>query len=190
MKKHLATKGAVLVAALAMSGGIFAQEVDRRISDDNDSDWYGPRQGDWEFTLGGSGSSDKDFDTGSASVNASIGYFLTEGLELSLRQGATFADSGDGSDFWNGSTRGALDYHFDLDRFRPFVGGNFGGFYGDSVTETWAAGLEAGLKFYVKPQTFIFAMGEYQWLFKDSENADDNFDDGRFLYSLGLGFNF
>jgi hypothetical protein len=158
--------------------------------DEPDVSDYGPKRGDWEMTLGGSGSSDKDIDVGNASIGGSIGYFLTKDWELSLRQGVIFADSGEGTDFWNGTTRAAVDYHFDIDAVQPFVGANFGGFYGDSITDTWAAGLEGGLKFYVKPETFIFVLGEYQWLFKDSAGAEDNFDNGRFLYSLGIGFNF
>ena len=189
MKKTHKFNIAIIVAALAAPSLIQAQET-RNTAYDHDHDGFGPRRGDWELTLGGSGSNDKNFDVGSGSIDGSIGYFLTDGLELSVRQGVIFADTGDGTDFWNGTTRGAVDYHFNLDRVRPFVGANFGGFYGDTITDTWAAGLEAGFKFYVKAQTFIFAMGEYQWLFKDSSNADDNFDDGRFLYSLGIGFNF
>lgn len=195
MKNHSTFKTIIIVIALATPGLLQAQD-ERRINYDSDYDSdrdhgvFGPQQGDWELTLGGSGSNDKNFDVGSGSIDGSIGYFLTDGLELSLRQGVIFADAGDGADFWNGTSRGALDYHFNLDRVRPFIGANFGGFYGDTITDTWAAGLEAGLKFYVKHQTFIFAMGEYQWLFKDSESADNNFEDGRFLYSMGIGFNF
>jgi hypothetical protein len=53
-----------------------------------------------------------------------------------------------------------------------------------------AAGLEGGAKYYVKPKTFIFAMVEYQWLFNSGNDVANNFDDGRFLYSLGIGFHF
>lgn len=150
---------------------------------------FGPQQGEWEITLGGSGSNNNDFDAGGFGANASVGYFLNKSWELALRQGANYADFG-GSSSWNASTRGAIDYHFDLNRFRPFVGANFGGLYGKNVTDTWAAGLEGGFKFYVHPKTFVFAMLEYQWLFKDADRVDDNFDDGQFIYSLGVGFNF
>jgi hypothetical protein len=175
------------VVVIGLAGQAFAQVQTRERG--YDADFYGPLKGDWELTLGGSASNDKDFENGGFSLDASIGYFLTDAIEVALRQGFNFSDfSGDSS--WNGSTRGAIDYHFNLDRFRPFVGANFGGFYGDGVTDTFAAGLEGGAKFYVKPKTFIFAMIEYQWLFNDGDDVDDNFDDGRFLYSLGIGFNF
>ena len=191
MKKTYLIKAAIALIAGSLPMTLPAQQT-RELTYDRDQDngVYGAHQGDWELTLGGSGNNDKDFGMGSGSIDGSLGYYLTDGWELSLRQGVIFADTGEGADYWNGTTRGALDYHFDLGRLRPFVGANFGGFYGDTIVDTWAAGLEAGLKYYVKPQTFIFAMGEYQWLFEDSENADDNFEDGRFLYSLGIGFNF
>lgn len=149
---------------------------------------WGPEAGDWELTLGGNGSNDSDFEAGGFGVSGSLGYFFTKAMELSVRQSISFSDFGSSS--WNGATRAAFDYHFYLDRIRPFVGANFGGIYGESVNETFAAGLEAGVKWYVKNETFIFGMGEYQWLFDDADSADDAFDDGQFLYSLGIGFNF
>ena len=150
---------------------------------------YGPSEGDWELTLGGSGSNDNSFDSGAGGLNGSIGYFFSDALELSLRQDLSLSDLG-GSSSWSAGTRMALDYHFDLGRTRPFVGVNAGGFYGDDVPDTFAAGLEAGIKYYVKPQTFVFLMGEYAWLFDDASDANNTFDDGRFVYSLGIGFNF
>jgi hypothetical protein len=150
---------------------------------------FGPQEGEWEMTLGGSGSNNKDFDSGGFGASGSIGYFFTDDWEVALRQGVSYSDVS-GSTTWNAATRAAVDYHFDLNRLRPFVGVNFGGLYGKSVTDSWAAGLEGGLKYYVKPKTFIFAMGEYQWLFKDADRADNNFDEGQFVYSIGLGFNF
>ena len=37
---------------------------------------------------------------------------------------------------------------------------------------------------------FIFGMIEWLWFFDDGSDFDDNFDDGQFVYSLGVGFNF
>ena len=60
---------------------------------------------------------------------------------------------------------------------RPFVGVNVGGVYGDRVSDTFAAGLEAGAKFYVQPRTFVYAMVEYGWFFEDSDDVDDKLID-------------
>jgi hypothetical protein len=67
---------------------------------------------------------------------------------------------------------------------------NIGGVYGDAVRETFAAGLEAGAKFYVQPRTFIYAMAEYGWFFRRARSLDDRFDDGQFNWTVGVGFNF
>ena len=105
-----------------------------------------------------------------------------------LRQNFSYSDTGDTT--WLGQTRVAVDYHFNLQRFRPFLGASFGGVYGEGVTDSWAAGLEGGLKYYVLPKTFLFGLVEYQWLFKDTDEFSDNFDDGAFTYAIGIGFNF
>lgn len=46
------------------------------------------------------------------------------------------------------------------------------------------------MKCFVNDTTFINGGIEYQFLFKDSEDADDNFDNGRFVYIIGIGFKF
>ena len=174
MKKTVSTL--LLGCSLLFTSGSFAQDV------------FGPEPGDWELILGGGGASDKDFEAGAFALNGSLGYYFTRPLELSVRQGISFSDFGDSQ--WNGSTRVALDYHFDLKRFRPYIGVNFGGIYGESIEDSWMAGLGAGVKHYVLEKTFIFAGAEYNWLFKDTDSVDNNFDDGQFVYTLGIGFNF
>src|SRR5437762_1716224 len=83
-------------------------------------------QGDWELTLAGSGANGPDFDGMTASVNGSLGYFLTKEIEVGVRQSIGFTDIGVSGGQWSGSTRIAADYHFDLGAFQPFVGGNIG----------------------------------------------------------------
>ena len=121
-------------------------------------------EGDKEITLSGSASNSNDFDGVFIGANGSIGYFITDNLELSLRQSLTYTDVGVPSSL-NGSTRVALDFHFDLEAWQPFVGGNFGYVYGDAVNDTFEAAPEAGVKFFVNSTTFIFAMVEYQFFF-------------------------
>jgi hypothetical protein len=89
----------------------------------------------------------------------------------------------DADNRWNGVTRAYYNYQFDLGRPEPFVGANFGFEYGDVADESFIAGPEAGLQYYVKPKTFIEAMLEYQLPFDDVDEAD-------LVYSLGIGFNF
>jgi hypothetical protein len=152
-------------------------------------DGFGAEMGEWEVTLGGSGSTNKDFNNSLGGVNVSLGYFVSDMLEVVGRQSANYSNSTTSDAEFDGSTFVALDYHFGTSNLRPFVGVNFGALYGENTSDTWAAGIEGGLKFYVKPKTFVFALVNYAWTFEDSEDADDAFSDGAFLWSVGVGFN-
>jgi len=145
-------------------------------------------EGGVEFAFAGSGSSDKDFDGTQLSFDGSVGVFLNPMVEIGLRQSATYATSNNADDFWSATTRGFLDLQFNLGRFAPFVGANIGYVYGD-VNDTFAAAPEAGVKLYLgdSADTFIFGRVEYQFFFDDAEEADDSFDDGQFIYSIGVG---
>lgn len=178
--------------ALAVAAPLLAQETATEVTLRNEAalDLYGPDGGTdpWELILTGSGSNDNDFDSGGFQINAEIGYYFTPELYVALRQGFGYSDFGDST--WTGSTSGAFDYHFDLDRLRPFVGVSFGGLYGEDVEETFIAGPEAGVKYYVNTDTFLYGRVAYEFLFDDADEADDAFDDGRFVYVVGIGFNF
>src|SRR5690606_15122652 len=141
-----------------------------------------------ELILAGSGANDEDFDSGAGSINAELGHYLTDEVVVGLRQGVSFADFGDSA--WNGATSIYGQYVFDLDRWRPFLGASLGYLYGDDTEETFIAGPEGGVKYYVKDDTFIYLRGAYEFLFEDADDADDSFDDGRWVYALGIGFNF
>jgi hypothetical protein len=148
---------------------------------------YGFTPQDWEFTLQGTGTSDDELENNTLSLEFSLGYFLSKNLELGLRQGIGYSDPKDGNDTWNASTRGFADYHIDLQQWQPFLGVNFGYLYGDDVNESWTAGPEVGVKYFVKPNTFIHLLVEYNATFDDADTADEAFDDGRFVYALGMG---
>jgi hypothetical protein len=146
-------------------------------------------QGDKEFTLGATAANGNDFDGFSGGGNASLGYFLTDNLELSVRQSLSYTDIGVDASL-NGSTRVAADFHFDLGKFQPFIGANFGYVYGDAVSDTFEGAPEGGVKWFVNSTTFIFAMAEYQFFFDSADDADSGFDNGQFVYTLGIGFRF
>lgn len=144
----------------------------------------------WEFSLGGSGNSDRDFDTSVFSTEMSLGYFFTERLEIIFRQGIGYFDTKGGKDSLNGSSRAGLDIHFKLGKLMPYIGATMGYVYGDSVTESYIAGPEGGLKFFVNSTTFINGMIAYDFFFEDTDEAEAAFDDGRFVYALSIGFRF
>jgi hypothetical protein len=171
-------KGIVLTAFAAAALALFSQ-----------SSFGYFEEGDKEVTLSGSAANSKDFDGFVAGANASLGYFITDNLEVAIRQSLNYSDIGVGSAL-NGSTRIALDFHFDLEALQPFIGGNFGYVYGDAVNDTWEAAPEGGVKWFVNSTTFVFAMAEYQFFFDEGDDASSSFDDGQFVYSLGIGFRF
>ncbi|MFL1406875.1 hypothetical protein ACJO2E_16175 [Marinobacter sp. M1N3S26] len=154
----------------------------------------GPDEGDREFSISGTGSSDQSFDSGSFGVSGDLGWYLRDNTVAGVRQSINYASiEGEDieDDFWNGSTRGYLNYQFLDERARPFVGGSLGGIYGDGVNDSAFAGLESGLKYYVQTKTFFLARVEYQFFFDSSNDVDDAFqDDGAWAYTVGLGYNF
>ncbi|RFA31144.1 hypothetical protein CAI21_00325 [Alkalilimnicola ehrlichii] len=184
MKKYLAVAAAMgfapaLVSAQVAHGGGAATMT-------------GPVEGDREITLFGSGRSDVDFDNNTISVNGSFAQYLTDEWSLGVRQGIDYIDRPDESSIWQGSTALFTQWHFGAPdaMVRPFVGVNFGGFYGDNLTDTWAAGPEVGAKWYVQPQTFILTQVDYQFTFRNADDLDEDWDDGRFNYHIGVGYNF
>lgn len=149
----------------------------------------------WEVTLGLGASHGPDLNGFNASGNVSIGYFVTENLELSVRQTLSYTDVGrtaGGGSAWDGSTRVAVDWHFilgDHGQVRPFIGANIGYVYGETVNDSWEAAPEAGVKVFVGSSAFVYLMVEYQFFF-DHGGASDAFSDGQFLYTAGVGFRF
>ena len=150
---------------------------------------YAPTPDSLEFTLGGSGVSNKQLDNSAGGVNFSFGKYIDNALLVSIRQTISYSNPNTGGTAWDGSTLAAIDEHFGHGVFRPFLGVNFGGVYGDGIKDSWAAGLEAGLKCYVLPKTFVFALAEYEWLFEKSSQIHGQFNQGQFIWTVGVGFN-
>lgn len=180
------TAAAILCVISTLSISAFAQSTQYEP--------YGPRQGERELSISGTGSSDRSFNSASFGVTGDLGWYLKKTMVLGIRQSINYASIEGESindDFWNGSTRGYFNYHFLNSRTRPFLGGSFGGIYGDGVKDSSFAGLETGIKYYVRTKTYFLARIEYQFLFSSSSDASDAFqDDGAWAYTLGLGYHF
>lgn len=158
------------------------------------SSGFGPEEGDREFSISGTGSSDQDFESGSLGLSGDLGWYLQDNMAAGIRQSLSYADiegQNLSNDFWNGSTRGYINYQFLSDRARPFLGASLGGIYGDGVKDSAFAGLETGLKYYVRSKTYFLARAEYQFLFDSTDDATDAFqDDAIWAYTIGMGYNF
>lgn len=146
--------------------------------------------GDKEFTLTGTGTSDDEFDNNFFTTQFAVGYFFNDMLEGIFRQDLSFLVRDEDDDDWEGSTAVGVDFNFNLNGIVPFLGATVGYAYGDVIEETWFLGPEAGAKFFVNTTTFIQALVQYQWLFDNGDEVTDNFDDGRYVYGLGIGFKF
>lgn len=150
-------------------------------------------QGDWVLTLGGNGSSDKKFRGTEWDIDASLAYFVSDQIGVGVRQNIAFNNSDNSSsasksDDWNATTSVFGDFHIDLGRFQPYVGAEIGYLYGDKdIEDSWFAGPEAGVKFFVNSTTFIYGNVKYQFIFDDTDQIDSSFDEGRWVYTLGLG---
>jgi hypothetical protein len=138
------------------------------------------QQGDWTLTLTGSGQSDRDFDTTGLSALGQVGYFMTDQIEVNVRQGITFFRNG-GTNF-AGSTAIGGDFHFDLDRWQPYLGAQLGYIYGDGVRDSWIVGPEGGVKYFVNNTTYVFGQVGYNFNLQGSSRDD------LWTYSLGIGF--
>lgn len=177
------------VAALAQTD---AQTAPTR-TNEADFESFTPQAGTREFSVGGSGATNKDFNNSFGGASFAFGTYLNPATEVLLRQTINYDNPStpNTSASWNGSTKIALDQHvLAHGKWRPFVGVNAGRIYGESVRDTWSAGLETGVKYYVQPRTFISATVEYGWLFQHARGVEDRFDDGQWNWSLGVGFNF
>lgn len=152
---------------------------------------HGPAAGEFEFTLSGSGGSDEHIERGSFGFATSLGYYATEAILFGARHNMIFFDADDTDSSIAATSRIFVDYHFDLERLRPYVGVNLGARYGDDgVDEAGTVAPEWGIKFFALEKTFIQASMEYQFFFDDVDDADNRADDGQFVYGLGLGFAF
>lgn len=154
----------------------------------------GPQEGEREFSISGTGSSDQNMDSGSFGLSGDLGWYLNDKMVVGIRQSVNYASIEGESiedEFWNGTTRGYINHHFLDNRARPFLGASLGGIYGDGVKDSGFAGLETGLKYYVRTKTYILARLDYQFFFSSTDDATDAFqDDGAWAYTVGLGYNF
>jgi len=139
----------------------------------------GFKQADWDLTLAGAGANDKDFESYSASLSAGIGYFLADQFEVGLRPSAIISDGGS-DHVWILPV--FADFHFGDGNVVPFVGANLGyQFGGGTAEDSWSAGPEGGIKWFLNPTTYVFGIIQYQF------SLNEGFDSGGFVYGLGLG---
>lgn len=141
------------------------------------------KQGDFELSLSATGSTPQAVDSFVAGGTFSLGYFLTDSVEASVRQGVSYTDLS-GSN-WSFNTQAAADFNFSGlgdGKLVPFVGGFFGPTYGDNQTLQWFGGPEGGVKYFLSEDTLLNFTVQYGLPFEGG--------DGVVTYGLGLSFKF
>jgi opacity protein-like surface antigen len=86
-------------------------------------------KGNWDLTLSGSGANDKDFNDGSFALTLAPGVFISDEIEVGLRQNLSYSDG------FAGSTTVFADYNFNHigdGKLVPFVGLAVGYSYGEN----------------------------------------------------------
>lgn len=151
-------------------------------------EYWGAPHNDWTITV--QESSALAAGQGAPSLEPSVGDLLKGRLAGMVDHGVAFGEARDGGGRSDGWIRGSLDYHFDLDRWRPFVGGSLGRHEPYDDKATWRAGPESGLKYYLTPSAFVMTLIEYDITFDDAARVDEALNDGRFIYSLGFGLRY
>lgn len=175
----------------AVDGGITIPPADLQLlSAQATNTQSGFQQGDWDVLLSGSGGSSHNWSGGNASLAASVGYLFTDSLELSLRQSLSMSDSHGTENTRSGSTEIAFDAHIGTGPVLPFLGVNFGRVYGEGVDDTWTAGPEGGVKWFLKQDAYLLAMVDYVIRFDSSHDLDDGWHEGDFVYTIGFGLTF
>jgi hypothetical protein len=150
------------------------------------------QRGDWEVSLAGTGASSKDFDQNAVGVRASLGYFVLDHLELSLRQQLSYSRVQESS-ATDAATYVAIDFNWPMGadrRWVPYVGGNGGFFYGDNFSSDFEVAPEVGLKYFVNRTTFLYVQAEYQTFFNSGGGGGSGVSDRQFIYQIGIGFRF
>ena len=148
-------------------------------------------RGPWEVEFSANGQNGNKFNGFIGNLSIDLGYFLNDNLEVGVRQTVGYNDIGTYQ--FNGSTAVAADFHFplgDQNQFLPFVGANLGYIYGKPFRDTWELAPEGGIKWFVGPDAFLFAMVQYQFFFTTGSQINNGFQNGQFVYSAGIGFRF
>jgi hypothetical protein len=143
------------------------------------------KQGDWVLTLAGTGDSNKDFNRGAFELGGSVGYFVTQNIELAVHQDLGYAEH---PSVFTGVTQLSADWVFDLGRWAPYLGVNGGLAYGTHAQGESEVGPEAGVRYFINSTTFVF--GQIEWDFHNDNHgsgAASGFQFSTIVYTVGLG---
>jgi hypothetical protein len=142
--------------------------------------------GPFEVTFAASGDNNRGFTSGGADIGGSFGFFVLPFLEISARDAYSWENAGNG-DNWENTARGAIDFNIPLGNLEPYFGANVGYFATHDLGSSPEAAPEIGLKWLFTKHVFIYGQAEYDFFWRNSGNT---FNNGEFVYGIGLGLRF
>lgn len=147
----------------------------------------GFQPGERKFTVIRTGLNNGKLDRTGLGSSWSIDRFLN--LEKVVRQDGSFINIPDDRD-WNDSPRVIANYYFGSDAWVPLVGLSMGYIRDPEEDDRFVAGSEIGIKYFMNQTTFLYGLLEYQFHINDVVDVRDIYENGRFVYGVGLGLTF
>jgi hypothetical protein len=151
---------------------------------------WGFLEGDWAIAIQAGTRPGAGLEAPCPPLDIALADALRDRLEWGIRHGLYYGEGADGDDTRKTAAHGFVDYHFDHDRWRSFLGANLEFFDDLSAGASWSAGPEGGLTCFLTPTAFVMTLIEYNFTFDDADRVHEAFNDGRFVYSLGLGLRY
>lgn len=152
-----------------------------------------PVENDWEIQGSANFFHTQDSHTGTVTADGALGYFLTDELEVGVRQTISSAFIRHARDQWLATSAGFSDYNFhglvNEDWIIPYLGAFVGAVWNDQDS-TGTLGPNAGTKFFLSRRTSINAAYRYEWYFDKVNTKDirENSDHGNHVATLGLTY--
>lgn len=91
---------------------------------------------------------------------------------------------------WDDSTRLVADYYFGSGEIVPLVGISMGYIQKEDEEDQIVARPKIGLKYFMNPNAYLYGLLEYQLRFQHDEDLYDVYNQGQFVYGIGLGLSF
>ncbi len=127
-----------------------------------------------------------DGTSGGLGAGGSVGYFICDPLELSLRESVLYSSFPNGTNAVINS-RLALDYELGRGRLRPFIGAEAGYVIGLHSASSLEAGPEIGVRYFLKDSTFVYGAAEWERFFRQS-SFRGGIRQSEIIFSFGIGF--
>lgn len=142
-----------------------------------------------EVTLGGFyglnlvDGDDDDKESHLGGLEIGVAFNVLPSLAVSLEQAGFYSFEAQDEGFGGRSVVG-VDLQGSWGAWRPYIGANFGGIYGEGIEDDLVAGPEVGVKIDTTASSFVYVKGAYDVLF------DRGWDEGVAVGGIGVGWRY